>query len=106
MDIGWDEMSRLGHDALWAEMSYTSWLTLPRSLMHEMPDEWQNRMAALLKEYFDHYDFTDIDLGTRVLCTRNNRLVKTPPFILNYRHPERRKIKSLFAKSTHSDKTQ
>lgn len=34
----------------WWELSYASYLVLPRSLMQSMPDEWQDRMAALLEE--------------------------------------------------------
>lgn len=87
-----------GRDALWGEMSYTSWLTLPRALMHEMPDDWQAKMAKLLEEYFEVYDFEDIDLGTRVQCTKDGKLVRTPPFLLNYRHPDTGKIRSLMRK--------
>jgi hypothetical protein len=31
-------------------LSYASYLTVPRVLMQSMPDEWQNKMAALLEE--------------------------------------------------------
>lgn len=38
-----------GYDALWGwfGLSRASFLVLPRVLMHEMPDDWQLRMAAL-----------------------------------------------------------
>jgi hypothetical protein len=36
---------------LWFSISRTGWVTLPRVLIHEMPDDWQDRMAALLEEY-------------------------------------------------------
>jgi hypothetical protein len=34
----------------WWELSYSSYLVIPRSLMQSMPDEWQRRMAELLDE--------------------------------------------------------
>lgn len=41
-----------GFDALhlWWELSYAQYLTIPRSVMQSMPDEWQAKMAALLNE--------------------------------------------------------
>lgn len=35
---------------LWWELSYAQYLTIPRSVMQSMPDEWQDKMAALLNE--------------------------------------------------------
>ncbi len=51
-----------GHDRLWAwfSLSYASFLTLPRVMMHEMPDEWQDKMAALLEEWDDTWDGDDL----------------------------------------------
>jgi len=42
-----------GYDKLWSwfGLSYASFLTLPRVMMHEMPDEWQGKMADLLEEW-------------------------------------------------------
>lgn len=83
------EASRNGHFALsaWFNLSYASWLTLPRVLMEAMPDEWQGRMAALLHEYDDAFRHLP-DLGTRVQTTKNGRLVRTPPWLLSYRRPD------------------
>ena len=41
-----------GYDALqtWWGLSYAQYLTIPRSVMQAMPDEWQAKMAALLEE--------------------------------------------------------
>ena len=48
----------VGRDTLWMwfSMSRASWLTLPRVLMHEMPDDWQQRMAELLHEWDETWD--------------------------------------------------
>lgn len=35
---------------LWWELSYAQYLTVPRSVMQSMPDDWQSRMALLLEE--------------------------------------------------------
>lgn len=65
--------------SLWFNLSYASWLTLPRVLMEAMPDEWQGRMADLLNEYDEAFrHWPDVGLGTRVQVTRRGRLTKTP----------------------------
>lgn len=88
--------ARSGHEALWAwfSLSYASWLTLPRVLMHEMPDEWQARMAGLLKEYDKAWNNLPA-LGTRVQVTKGSKLVPTPEWVKNYRHPIRSEIERL-----------
>lgn len=77
-----------GHQRLWGwfGLSYASWLTLPRVLMHEMPDEWQDRMAQLLEEYDAAFPNCP-NLGTMVRATRNGRLTRMPKWLVQYRHP-------------------
>lgn len=41
----------------WFELSYAQYLTIPRSIMEAMPDEWQERMAACLRELDDTFDW-------------------------------------------------
>lgn len=88
--------NRSGYNDLWLWFgpSYASWLTIPRVLMHEMPDEWQGKMAALLNEYEEAFP-NQPDLGTRVQCTRGGRLTRTPDWMLSYRHPQRNEINKL-----------
>jgi cation transport regulator ChaB len=43
---------------LWFSLSYANFLTLPRALMHQMPEEWQDKMAELLEEFDDTYKNT------------------------------------------------
>ena len=80
---------------LWFELSYASFLTLPRVLMHEMPDEWQGKMAVLLNEYDEAFP-NKPDIGSRVQVTDlNGRLIPCPAWLKNYRHPDRRAIQEL-----------
>ena len=80
---------------MWWELSYASWLTLPRVCMQAMPAEWQRRMARLLNEYRDEFP-NQPDIGTRVQVTdlRGN-LIKTPEWLINYRYPDREAIDKL-----------
>lgn len=85
-----------GHDDLWNYfgMSRASFLTLPRVLMHEMPDEWQRKMAALLEEYDEAFDFGGMvdDFGTTVRAVKGNKLAAMPDWVINYRRPQRDEI--------------
>jgi len=44
---------KIGYDRLWNwfGLSRATFITLPRAMCHEMPDGWQERMAALLEEW-------------------------------------------------------
>lgn len=77
-----------GYDALWLwfGLSRSSFLTLPRVLMHEMPDGWQRKMAALLDEWDESWKgFPDVDLF--VVAKQQGRFVKVPESLSQYRHP-------------------
>ena len=90
-------ISSPGYDALWGwfGLSYASWLTLPRVLMHAMPDEWQQKMADLLIEYQETYTNMP-SLGTRVqVITERGVLTKTPNWLIHYRHPNTEVIEVL-----------
>lgn len=67
-------------------ISYASWLTLPRVLMESMPKSWQESMATLLNEYDDAYP-NQPELGTTVRVTKGGKIIKTPEWLINYRHP-------------------
>ena len=86
---------RHGEDTLWEwfGLSHAAWLTLPRALMHEMPDAWQGRMASLLREFDVAYPFIEQPgYGTQVTLKRERRFVSTPSWLTNYRHPDRDEI--------------
>lgn len=84
-----------GHALLWGYFGCgrASWSVLPRSLMHEMPDRWQARMAVLLRQFDETY--TNLpDSGTPMVTLRNGaKFVKLPNW-LDYRHPDRELIAS------------
>jgi hypothetical protein len=68
-------------------LSYASWLTLPRVMMEAMPESWQKKMAVLLNDFKDAFP-NQPDIGTRVQITQNGKLIKTPEWMINYRHPD------------------
>lgn len=72
----------------WFGLSYASWLTIPRVLMEAMPDDWQERMAVLLNEYSEAFP-SQPDLQSRVQVVRGGKLIATPPWLTNYRRPDR-----------------
>lgn len=41
---------------LWFGLSYANYLTLPRSLLQSMPDEWQKRFVTCLYELDAHFE--------------------------------------------------
>lgn len=78
-----------GYERLWGwfGLSYAGWLTIPRCLMHEMPDEWQDKMAALLEEYDKTFP-NQPDVSTSVsFKDRNGRFTKGPEWLHQYRRP-------------------
>jgi len=79
----------------WFGLSRATFLTLPRVLMHEMSEQWQDKMADLLKEYDDTFS-NPPDIGSRVLITDSNgKTIKTPAWITNYRRPNQDEINKL-----------
>lgn len=79
----------------WWELSYASFLTLPRVLMEAMPTEWQDKMADLLNEYNAAFP-NQPDIGTQVRITdRGGRLIPCPDWLKNYRHPDVKEIEKL-----------
>lgn len=83
-------------------LSYASWLTIPRVLMEAMPDDWQVRMAALLHEYDDAM-VNPPNLGTTVRVTVDGKMVTTPKWLVNYRHPDRQMIAHVFGRANPPD---
>lgn len=80
-----------GHEKLWDwfSLSYASFLVMPRAMMHEMPDEWQGKMADLLTEWDEMTDCPDDEItGITVSIRKNNKFASMPTELLNYRHPD------------------
>ncbi|MDT1068352.1 hypothetical protein [Providencia stuartii] len=83
----------------WFGLSYASFLVIPRVLMHEMPAEWQDKMAVLLHEYDETFDTSSVVNSVSVVGRDSDgKLIKLPEYILNYRHPDREEIERLKAK--------
>lgn len=74
---------------LWFGLSRAAFLVLPRVGMHAMPDEWQEKMAALLTEYTDAIDTAAFGVESCVVraTDKNGKLAPMPEELLNYRHP-------------------
>ncbi len=88
---------RKGYDRLWIwfELSNAGWVTVPRVLLHEMPDEWQGKMAALLEEYEETFTNWPKGIGTQVQITRNGQPTDAYDWFNNYRRPAKGKIETL-----------
>lgn len=77
----------------WFGLSYASWLTIPRVLMENMPDEWQEKMAELLEECDAYYPNCGEDgISFSVQCKLNNKFIKMPKYLGNYRYPDWEKL--------------
>jgi hypothetical protein len=85
-----------GREKLWGwfGLSYAAFLTIPRVLMHAMSDEWQGKMAELLKEYDEVFP-NQPDISIRCQAVSGKRLVKFPGWVLNYRHPDKEAIEEI-----------
>lgn len=69
----------------WFELSYAKYLTIPRSVLQAMPQEWQSRFAECLYELDDTIDWRP--KSGRYWCRlkdRKGRFVEDP--LMNYRH--------------------
>lgn len=85
-------MNKSGLDALWCwfGLSYASWLALPRVLMHEMPDEWQAKMAELLREFESEFHGASKLPSSKVMAVdERGKFARWPSEVLNYRRPDR-----------------
>lgn len=58
-------------------LSYANFLTLPRTLLQSMPEEWQRQFADLMSEYDEHWSSLPDGFqpdSYRVQPTENGRL--------------------------------
>lgn len=69
----------------WFELSYAHFLTIPRSVMQEMPADWQHRMAECLEELDATYDWRPKDGSYWVTLRRYDGRYDSAP-LSNYRH--------------------
>lgn len=78
----------------WFGLSYANYLTLPRSIMRAMPDDWQGRMADLLRELDDAFDRCP-EGGSYTVRFRDGDGKYARDHLAEYRHPDRDRIESL-----------
>jgi hypothetical protein len=90
--------ARVGESALWVQFERgQSFLVWPRSMMHEMPDDWQLRAAELLEEWDAAWRMPD-DWPVAYISARDertNRFTRWPDWLLNYKYRDRDKIDEL-----------
>lgn len=74
--------------ATWFGLSYASWLTIPRSMIVQMSDDWQERLFELMEEYDEAWPNSHKFEGSPFVQIRHEgKIKKCPEYILNYRHP-------------------
>jgi hypothetical protein len=98
--------ARPGYDALWLwfGLDRASFLVLPRVFMHEMPDEWQAKMAVLLDEWDAAWDWGNCGFdGTHVSVKRANKFVRMPEWLIQYRRPYLGNINEYRRKNVYGD---
>ncbi|MFO2048766.1 hypothetical protein QOU04_04925 [Pseudomonas aeruginosa] len=93
------EHANSGYDQLWGwfGLSRSAYAVLPRVMMHAMPDDWQARFAELMDEWDDHWP-NQPDITAHVQIKQNNRFISTPPWLLNYRHPDHNQLNAMRGK--------
>jgi len=75
--------------ASWFSLSRASWAVLPRVMMEAMPEDWQREMGKLLfelDEAFPNFP-TDFEYSVNLRNHNTGRYLRTPDFLVNYRHP-------------------
>lgn len=82
---------------LWFGLSYASFCVMPRVFMEAMPIEWQEKMAELLFEYDDTIKTNACGVHGCVVTAKdaNNRFIKMPEDIADYRHPHPKFLASI-----------
>ena len=75
----------------WFNLTYAAYLVLPRTLLQEMPEDWQLRFTEMVDEIEATFDLEKIDgyvASYQVTAAQgdgSHRYVKDP--LRNYRHP-------------------
>ena len=74
--------------SLFFGLSYSSFLTVPRSILEAMPHEWQVKFVALLDEMDETFDWRPEEGNYWVKLKGRDGCYKHDPF-MEYRHPNR-----------------
>lgn len=76
----------------WFELTYSSYLVLPRLMMDSMPAAWQRKMVALLEEAQDKLIIEpDYSNDYMVKLRKNGKFVKDP--YIDYRRGKKLKLR-------------
>jgi hypothetical protein len=75
----------------WFGLTYRSYLVLPRSLLQEMPTEWQQRFVDAIEEIRDYFNCAEVEDDYMVKLRGKDGRFKTDP-LGQYRHPDRKII--------------
>lgn len=88
-----------GYQKLWGwfGLSYASFCVMPRALMHEMPDEWQSKMADLLEEYDATFDTSELPNCKVMAVGDKGKFASWPEWLVAYRRPNVDRINELRA---------
>lgn len=76
-------------------LSYASFLVLPRVLMQEMSEKWQNKFVALLDEWDKEFPNMPVDTFQVRATSNTGKLVKMPSSLSKYKYPEYEEINKM-----------
>nr|DAH84899.1 MAG TPA: hypothetical protein [Caudoviricetes sp.] len=84
----------------WFGLSHATFLVMPRVAMMQMPIEWQEKMSELLHQYDETIDTGAFGVHSCFVTAKgdNNKFMKMPEELLNYRHPSKETISILLSK--------
>lgn len=81
----------------WFGLSYSQYLTIPRSIMEAMPTEWKGKMSQLLYELDDTFEWRPDD-GRYWVQIKNDNGRYMSDHLREYRRPDRDYIESIRVK--------
>lgn len=74
-------------------LTYASFVVLPRTVLMDMPIEWQEKFIELMDELNDTFDYEEkLQMDIEVSVKKNNKYAKMPEWIYKYRHPQHKDI--------------
>lgn len=84
----------------WFGLSYAAFLVMPRVAMMQMPKEWQEQMSELLHQYDETINTSAFGVHSCFVAVKdkNNKFMKMPEELVNYRHPSKETILTLLSK--------
>ncbi len=90
-------MRGTGYQKLWGwfGLSYASFCVMPRILMHEMPDDWQAKMADLLEQFDATFRIEDLPACKVMPVGEKGKFSSWPDWLLHYRRPELARVNAL-----------